>query len=174
MKNRNIHFKATAGLPISLLLACFAAVFISAPIPAIAAGQVPFNASFTTEFTAEFVPPFYLRVFVTGEGNASHMGRISAVTTDQLINLQDGTGTATYTLTAANNDTLVVALSVLQSNIPGGVSFEGDYNVTGSTGRFDGATGSGSLAGSALFTGPNTGVGSFTLVGTISSPGRGH
>ena len=85
MKNRNIHFKATAGLPIPLLLACFTAVFISAPIPAIAAGQVPFNASFTTEFTTEFVPPFYLRVFVTGEGNATHMGRTSAVTTDQLI-----------------------------------------------------------------------------------------
>jgi hypothetical protein len=174
VKNRNIHFKATAGLPIPLLLACFTAVFISAPIPAIAAGQVPFNASFTTEATMEFVPPFYLRVFVTGEGNASHMGRTSAVTTDQLINLQDGTGTATYTLTAANGDTLVVAISALTTNIPGGVMFEGDYTVTGGTGRFEGATGSGSLAGSALFTGPNTGVGSFTLVGTISSRGRGH
>jgi len=94
VKNRNIHFKATAGLPIPLLVACFAAVFISAPIPAIAAGQVPFNASFTTEFTTEFVPPFYLRVFVTGEGNASHMGRTTAVTTDQLVNLQDGSGSA--------------------------------------------------------------------------------
>ena len=161
-------------LLIPLVLASFAAVFISALTPAIAADQVPFSASFGTEFTSEFVPPFYLRVFVTGEGNARHMGRTSAVTTDQLINLQDGTGTATYTLTAANNDTLVVALSVLQSNIPGGVSFEGDYTVTGGTGRFEGATGSGFIAGSALFTGPNTGVGSFTLVGTISSRGRGH
>ena len=34
MKNRNIQFKPTAGLLIPLLLACFAAVFISAPTPA--------------------------------------------------------------------------------------------------------------------------------------------
>ena len=36
MKNRNIQFKATAGVLIPLLLACFAAVFISAPTPALA------------------------------------------------------------------------------------------------------------------------------------------
>jgi len=156
-------------LLIPLVLACFA-VFISTP--AIAADQVPFNASFTTEFTTEFVPPFYLRVFVTGEGNASHMGRTSAVTTDQLINLTDGTGTATYTLTAANTDTVLVAISAHNTNIPGGVMFEGDYAVTGGTGRFDGATGSGFIAGSAFNTGPNAGVGSFSLAGTISHPGR--
>jgi hypothetical protein len=161
-------------LLIPLLLACLAAAFVSAPVAAIAANQVPFNASFTTEFTTEFVPPFHLRVFVTGQGNASHMGRTSAVTTDQLINLADGTGTATYTLTAANGDTVVVAISAQVTNIPGGVMFQGDYTVTGGTGRFDGATGSGFIAGSAFNTGPNTGVGSFTLAGTISSPGRGH
>ena len=95
-------------------------------------------------------------------------------TSDQLINLADGTGTATYTLTAADGDTVVVAISAHNTNIPGGVMFQGDYIVTGGTGRFDGATGSGFLAGSAFNTGPNTGVGSFTLAGTISSPGRGH
>ena len=36
MKNRNIQFKPTAGLLIPLLLACFAAVFVSAPAPALA------------------------------------------------------------------------------------------------------------------------------------------
>ena len=157
-----------------LMFACLGAAFLSAPIAVVAGDQVPFSAGFTTRFTAQFVPPFYLQVFVTGQGNASHMGRTTAVTIDQLVNLQDNTGTATYTLTAANNDTLVVALSVLQSNIPGGVSFEGDYNVTGGTGRFVGATGNGVIAGSAFFTGPTTGVGSFTLAGTISSPGQGH
>jgi len=43
MKNRNIHFKPTAGLLIPLLLACFAAVFILAPTPAAARDMVPFN-----------------------------------------------------------------------------------------------------------------------------------
>ena len=43
MKNRNIQFKATAGVLIPLLLACLAAVFISAPNPALARDQLPFN-----------------------------------------------------------------------------------------------------------------------------------
>ena len=45
MKNRNIQFLPTAGLLIPLLLACFATVFISAPIPAAAGEIVPFNAT---------------------------------------------------------------------------------------------------------------------------------
>jgi len=43
MKNRNIQFKATAGVLVPLLLAFFAAVFISAPNPASARDQVPFQ-----------------------------------------------------------------------------------------------------------------------------------
>ena len=48
------------------------------------------------------------------------------------------------------------------------VTFEGTYTVTGGTGRFYGATGSGDLAGSAIATGPNTAIGSFSVAGTIS------
>jgi hypothetical protein len=57
------------------------------------------------------------------------------------------------------------------TQIPGGVMFDGGYTVAGGTRRFYGATGSGALAGSAIFTGPNNGVGSFSVAGTISSPG---
>jgi hypothetical protein len=45
MKNRNIQFKPTAGVPIPLLLTCLAAVFISAPTPSSAGGMVPFNGT---------------------------------------------------------------------------------------------------------------------------------
>jgi hypothetical protein len=45
MKNRNTPFKPSAGLLIPLLLACLAAVFISAPNPALARDQVPFNGT---------------------------------------------------------------------------------------------------------------------------------
>jgi hypothetical protein len=45
MKNRNIQFKSTAGVLIPLLLASFAAVFISAPTPALARDEVPFNGT---------------------------------------------------------------------------------------------------------------------------------
>ena len=45
MKNRNIQFKATAlcSKNAGLLLACVAAVFMSAPSPAAARDEVPFN-----------------------------------------------------------------------------------------------------------------------------------
>src|SRR5947199_10483418 len=45
MKNRNIQFKPTAGILIPLLFVCFAAVFISAPTPASARDEVPFNGT---------------------------------------------------------------------------------------------------------------------------------
>jgi len=174
MKNQNIQFKPTAGLMIPLLLIFSMVMLTLIPAPAIAADQVAFTASFATEFTSKFVPPFYLCVSITGEGHASHMGRSSAITTDQRINLEDGTGTATYILMGVNGDTVVVAITAQDTNIPGGVAFVGDYTVIGGTGRFDEATGSGSMEGSALFSGPTSGVGSFTLAGTISSPGNGH
>jgi hypothetical protein len=172
MKNRNIQFKPTAGLLIPLLLACFAAVFISATTPVSASDQVPFRAAFSTEFTSVFVPPSFLYISVTGQGNASHLGATSAVTDNQIVNVETGSATATYTLTGANGDTVVLEMVFQTTFLPNNaVTFEGDYTVTGGTGRFYGATGSGNLAGSAIVTGPNTGVGSFSVAGTISSPG---
>jgi hypothetical protein len=137
-----------------------------------AGSQVPFNAGFSGEFATEFVPPSFLRILVTGEGNASQMGRTSAVTTDELVNLEDLSGTATFTLTGANGDTVVVAMTFQITEVPGGFTTAGDYTVTGGTGRFYGATGTGLVAASGMFTGPTTGVGSFTFAGTISSPGH--
>ncbi len=112
----------------------------------------------------------FLYVTVEGQGNVSHMGLTSAFTDNQVVNLITGSTTATYTLTAANGDTIVLEMSFQATQIPGGVTFAGDYTVTGGTGRFDGATGGGVLAGSAFFTGPNDGVGSFSVAGTISPP----
>ena len=172
MKNKNIQFKATTGLRIPLLLACFAAVFVSAPTSASARDQVPFRAAFRTEVQIEFVYPFFY-ISVTGQGNASHLGATSAVTDNQIVNVNTGMATATYTLTGANGDTVVLEMIFQTTFLPNNaVTFEGTYTVTGSTGRFYGATGSGDLAGSAFVTGPNTGIGSFSVAGTISSPGH--
>src|SRR5205809_8114393 len=57
MKNRNIQFKLAARLAILLLLACFAAVFISAPIPAAAGDQVPFNGTVSGQIPSDLGPP---------------------------------------------------------------------------------------------------------------------
>jgi hypothetical protein len=99
------------------------------------------------------------------------MGETSAFTDDQVVNLLDGSGSATYTLTAANGDTLILALVVQPGgtiNVAGGVIFSGDYTVMGGSGRFSGATGGGVFAGSALFLDETDGIGCFALVGTIS------
>ena len=174
MKNQNIQFKPTTGFLIPLLLACFAAVIVLAPTPASARDQVPFRAGFSTQVEIEFVYPFFY-ISVAGQGNASHMGVTTAVTDNQVVNVIDGSATATYTLTGVNGDTVVLEMIFQTTFLPNNaVTFEGSYTVTGGTGRFYGATGSGDLAGSAFVTGPNTAIGSFSVAGTISSPGHNH
>ena len=75
MKNRNIQFKPTAGLLIPLLLACFAAVFISAPNSALARDQVPFNGIVSGFVeTSEFLPPCTIHAHASNFGNATHLG----------------------------------------------------------------------------------------------------
>ena len=148
----------TTGFLIPLLLACFAAVIVLAPTPASARDQVPFRAGFSTQVEIEFVYPFFY-ISVTGQGNASHLGATTAVTDNQVVNVIDGSATATYTLTGANGDTVVLEMIFQTTFLPNNaVTFEGSYTVTGGTGRFNGVTGAGVLAGSAIVTGPNTGV----------------
>jgi hypothetical protein len=138
--------------------------------PARADKQVPFRAAFTTEFESVVIPPI-AHITVIGEGKGTHLGKATAVTTDQEVNLITGQTSATYTLTAANGDTVVLEMEFETTFLPTGVTFAGTYAVTEGTGRFAGATGSGTLIGSAAFTGPSNGVGSFVVAGTISSPG---
>jgi hypothetical protein len=54
---------------------------------------------FLTEFVSAVGFPF-LHVTVSGRGQATHMGNTAAVTDTQLVNLIDGSRTATYKLTA--------------------------------------------------------------------------
>lgn len=135
------------------------------------AAEVPFKGVFATQFQISVVFPIGY-ISVTGQGNASHLGWTAAVTTNQELNLITGEATATYTLTGANGDTVVLEMEFLGTNVPGGVTFGGSYTVAGGTGRFAQATGSGLLSGQATFTSASGGVGSFSVVGTISSPGR--
>jgi hypothetical protein len=155
----------------ALCLATISAIMLTSAQRVSAGSKVPFEASFTTEFSATVAPPFLL-VTVNGEGQASHLGRTDAATTDQRISLATEHGTATYTLTGANGDTVIVRMD-LDTTSPSqtAVTFEGPYVVVGGTGRFAGASGGGSVSGSASFNGPSSGVGEFTMSGTISSPG---
>jgi hypothetical protein len=54
--------------------------------------------------------------------------------------------------------------------VDGGVLFSGSYTITGGTGRFIGATGSGVFGGSGLYLTETNGIGAFAVAGTISVP----
>src|SRR5437870_6062398 len=75
MKNRNIQFKPPAGVLIPLLLACFAAVFISAPAPARAGETVPFNGTLSGLVeTQEPVDQCTVHAHAVNFGNAIQLG----------------------------------------------------------------------------------------------------
>src|SRR5262249_41074805 len=139
-----------------------------------AGSEMAFHANFITQFETVVEFPL-LHVTVNSRGQATYMGRTTAFTDDQLVNLIDGSGSATYTLTGVNGDTLVLALVVpigATINVDGGVIFHGSYTIAGGTGRFSGASGSGFFGGSGLFLTDTDGIGAFAVVGTISLPGN--
>ena len=74
MKNRNIQFKATAGVLIPLLLACFAAVFISSPTPAAARDKVPFNGTVSGYVDSQSGTECEPSIHVVNFGNANQLG----------------------------------------------------------------------------------------------------
>src|SRR5207253_5754987 len=75
MKNRNIQFKPTARVLIPLLLACFAAVFISAPNPASAGDMVPFNGTVSGYVESQVpVDECTVHTHVINFGNANQLG----------------------------------------------------------------------------------------------------
>ncbi len=154
-----------------LLAAAALACCVAGVVPSTRAQehQVPFKATFDAEGSAVMTPPL-VEITIHGQGIASHMGWTSMVTTNQLLNLITLHATATYTLTAANGDTVVLAVEVDYVILPAaeGVTFSGDYVVVGGTGRFESATGGGTITAQATFTGPDTSIALISLEGTIS------
>jgi hypothetical protein len=145
------------------------AIATAAPMSSKSGGTVPFRASFVTQFQVNSPPPILL-ITVQGQGNALHMGRSETFTTNQVVD-QNGVASATYYVIAANGDTVAFQSEFTSAPTSNGVTFEGTYTILGGTGRFSGATGSGALDGSAVFTGQTFGVGEFTFEGAISSSG---
>jgi len=161
------------NLGLIALMGLMAMAFVAAaPLSAAKGGQVPFHATFDTVFQSTITFPF-IHVTVQGTGEAQHLGRTTTFTTNQTGNLLTNHTTATYTLVAANGDKVVLEDETTDDLdlSTGTVTFVGTYTIVHGTGRFAGATGNGTLVGSAQFSGPNSGVGEFTLDGTISSPG---
>lgn len=142
--------------------------------PAFAA-DAPFKATFKTisESIVEF--PF-ANVHVVGDGKATYLGRTFTETTDQLVNLLTGEGTATYKFVGADDSELDVAFVFLAIPLPSepGITLPGTWNVVGGSGRFANVSGSGTADGKVLFDSPTTGVGRFTMTGTLTFPATGQ
>jgi hypothetical protein len=139
--------------------------------PTMASSELPFHANFVTQVRS-FVEYPFLHVKVSGHGKATYMGTTTAFTDDQLVSLIDGSATATYTLTGINGDTLILTMAFQSTEVDGGVTFAGNYTVSGGSGQFEGATGSGLLAGGALFLTETRGIGSFCVAGTLTLQGN--
>ena len=158
MKNQNIQFKPTAGVLMPLLLACFAAVFISAPNPASAGNQLPFNATLSGYVeTSEFLPPCTIHAHASNFGNATHLGAFTG-SGELFQDFCEDPPNITYTGTshwfAANGDELSGTFEgyLTPTGTPGVYDNHETSEVTGGTGRFTGATGHLESGGQVDFT----------------------
>jgi hypothetical protein len=147
MKNRNIQFKPTAGVLIPLLLACFAAVFISAPTPAAASEMVPFNGTLSgCVETREPVDQCTIHAHAVLFGNATQLGAFTG-TGEFYQNFCEDPPNITYIggfhLFAANGDELSGTFEgyLSPTETPGVYDNHETSDVTGGTGRFTSATG---------------------------------
>jgi hypothetical protein len=164
---------AVAGLLTPLLLACFAAVFISAPIPAAAGDQVPFNGTVSGQIPSDLGPPdetgCVFDFLVSNSGTATELGAFTGYA-EFIPNLCDLTYTGFFYWIGANGDQISGPFSgyLTPTATPGVFDNHETAIVTDGTGRFAGATGIFTLTGQVNFI-----TSSFVLPwqGTISSVG---
>lgn len=155
-----------------LVLATAYSVGAMALTPDVAAAQeLPFQASLTGN--AHLSPtgdPCVLRNDETGMGNATYLGLFTWADTEYADFCAIPGGVAvvgTFTMTAANGDNLYGKFtSVGRFADPVTLVIHGNYQFTGGTGRFVGATGSGDIDASAFLSPGLPFEG--TLTGTIN------
>jgi hypothetical protein len=160
MRNRNIQFKATAlrCKKTGLLLACLATVFVSAPNPASARDQVPFNGTLSgCVETQEPVDECTIHAHAALFGNATHLGAFTG-TGEFYQNFCEDPPNITYFgsfhLFVANGDELSGTFEgyLSPTETPGVYDNHETSDVTGGTGRFASATGHWDSGGQIDFT----------------------
>jgi hypothetical protein len=124
--------------------------------------QLPFHGSIEATETETGSFPV-LSVTLTGEGNATHLGKYSAIFTFHL-DLRTISGVGSFTLTAANGDTLFGDLAGHGTVGNGLVMISETGTITGGTGRFAEASGSFVVTRTLV---QATGVSSGSFDGTI-------
>jgi hypothetical protein len=165
---QNILNTLQRGALLTLALAAIA----TAHSTALARDQVPFRAEYQNEIESVVNLPF-ASITSTGNALATHLGRVTARSVEETVNLLTGEGVATHRFTAANGDTILVEFVFIAIPTSATVfAITGTWQISGGTGRFDGTSGSGTYEGHAEFIGPTSAVGHFVMTGTISSPGE--
>jgi hypothetical protein len=145
-------------------------VITAGPQRAFAGTQVPFKGSYSGTISPPHGPP---PVTLSGSGTATHLGRSTnsgtVTVTSEPASCSGGFHTHNLeTLTSTDGDQINLTISDQPCPVsPGVFQGSGTYVVTGGTGRFAGASGSGSFYGSGDF---NQGTYTFSLKGTISQP----
>ena len=172
--------RAFLNLPTAVLTALTAALIIAGPMAAPVAAHAdhtPFKA--TVEEHAAFAPcPLPVFCFTaSGTGQASHMGRTLEQRTATFdFSLLRATGCSpspgAATLTVANGYQVMMSIAgTVCSTGPSTSILSFVYVVTGGTGTFEGATGSGSGTAHGTTTGPSSGIADIEYNGTLSAPG---
>ncbi|MEO8935478.1 MAG: hypothetical protein ABI277_01550 [Burkholderiaceae bacterium] len=164
------HFIRTAAFRTSALAACLASTLaLAGPT------GVPFKASLTTQEAIHLDPvacqsaPFLAGV-TTASGQASHLGAVTGSGTDCI------TPTSAYTYMFSNGKLSMIAANgdELRADYSGNLSpsatppvfvINGTYRITGGTGRFANASGTGAVGGLENL---ETGQGQLALKGSIS------
>ncbi len=147
-----------------------------------AARTVPWKESYKASGTVALDPSctnFQLLTSLQGGGTATHVGKYTIVNSHCVDPVTGVLTDGTFTKTAANGDqlfgTYVGNSTVIQPPAPVGIfSVTGTLTFTGGTGRFAGATGTATMAGSLQADFSQTPVSTtvtLTMVGEISSPG---
>jgi hypothetical protein len=120
------------------------AVLLTAAIasPVLAQAQVPFRGTVEgVDSGSGGAFPVFLRS-LSGTGHASHLGQFTMTAEWQVNVLTDpAEGVGSFTLTAANGDTLFGTSTGPGIVVDGIAYIQETHTITGGTGRFAGATG---------------------------------
>ncbi|HEU5424715.1 MAG TPA: hypothetical protein VFU72_14315 [Nitrolancea sp.] len=145
------------------------------PLQASAALLVPFQATVYEHYTVSVCAPDTRCITATGSGEATQLGQVTQTSTVRVdLNPAHAVNgcvpeTRETVLVASNGDELT--MSAGGWGCPASSSAQDQYTVTGGTGRFQGATGSGMDVNVHTLSSASGGVAVTTYSGTLSSPG---
>lgn len=154
----------------ALLVVAAGSLALAAPSEAAGQHAVPLEGRYAGTVVVNGPLAVGTTADVNGTGNATHLGRLAHSGSAVITSLVPGgfVNVLTETLTAANGDTLTLVCTEVATEVSPGV-FHGvdSWVVTGGTGRFSGATGSGTAETEIDL---NQGTYSKRISGSITTP----